>query len=181
MKKIVLAAVIALYTGMVSADNFATLDIDHVRNVNNRNMGNAQTLRVGKDFDGFQLAGQARNMVWNEGGAANNLEITAGKKIGLITPFLGMGFDNGYNGAKNADYQYGLVGASAGTRIGTGFASAGIKARMGSTASTGTKQTVAFGTYSVPVNKTVDIRVNLSKSYQDIRENAYGVGVGFKF
>jgi hypothetical protein len=66
-------------------------------------------------------------------------------------------------------------------KVGPGFALAGINTRVGTTASTETKQTVAFGTYSIPVAKNVDIRLNVSKSYQDIRENAYGVGVGFSF
>lgn len=181
MKKIALAAVIALASGVASAVDFANLDIDHVRDVKNRNMSNAQYLRVGKEVGGFQLNAQARTQVWNEAGMANSVEVTAGKNLGMVTPFVGVGFDNGYNGAKNADYQYGLVGASTGMKLGSGFALAGVKTRVGTTAHTETKQTVAFATYSIPVSKGVDIRLNLSKSYQDIRENAYGVGVGFSF
>ena len=181
MKKIALAAVIALTSGLASAVDFANLDIDHVRDVKNRNMSNAQYLRVGKEVGGFQLTAQARNQVWNESGAANSMEVTAGKSLGMITPFVGVGFDNGYNGAKNADYQYGLVGATTGMKVGPGFALAGVKHRLGTTAHTETKQTVAFATYSIPVVKGVDVRLNLSKSYQDIRENAMGVGVGFSF
>ena len=181
MKKIALAAVIALTSGVAAAVDFANLDIDHVRDVSNRNMSNAHYLRVGKEVAGLQLNTQVRTQVWNEGGMANSIEVTAGKAIGAITPFVGVGFDNGYNGVKNADYQYGLVGATTGMKVGPGFALAGVKTRVGTTASTETKQTVAFGTYSIPVAKNVDIRLNLSKSYQDIRENAYGVGVGFSF
>ena len=44
-----------------------------------------------------------------------------------------------------------------------------------------THQTVAFGTYSYPVAKGVAVNLNLSKSYQDIKENTYGLGVGFSF
>ena len=181
MKKIVLAAVIAFASGLAGAVDFANLDIDHVRDMNNRNMSNAHYLRVGKQVAGLQLNAQARTQVWNEGGMANSIEVTAGKALGAITPFVGVGFDNGYNGVKNADYQYGLVGATTGMKVGPGFALAGLKTRVGTTASTETKQTVAFATYSIPVSKGVDIRLNVSKSYQDIRENAYGVGVGFSF
>ena len=112
---------------------------------------------------------------------ANSIETTVGKSFGMFTPFVGVGFDNGNNGVKNADYQYGLVGATAGMKVGPGFALAGLKHRIGTTAHNETKQTVAFSTYSIPVSKSVDVRLNLSKSYQDIRENAYGVGVGFSF
>jgi hypothetical protein len=181
MKKIALAAVIALASGVVAAADFANLDIDHVRDMKNNNMSNAHYLRVGKEVSGFQLGAQARTQVWNEGGMGNSIEVTAGKAIGAVTPFVGVGFDNGYNGVKNADYQYGLVGATTGMKVGPGFALAGLKTRVGTTAGTETKQTVAFGTYSIPVSKGVDIRLNVSKSYQDIRENAYGVGVGFSF
>jgi len=181
MKKIVLAAVIAFASGLAGAVDFANLDIDHVRDMKNRNMSNAHYLRVGKEVAGLQLNAQARTQVWNESGMANSIEVTAGKAFGAITPFVGVGFDYGYNGVKNADYQYGLVGATTGFKVGPGFALAGVKTRVGTTASTETKQTVAFGTYSIPVAKNVDIRLNVSKSYQDIRENAYGVGVGFSF
>jgi hypothetical protein len=180
MKKIVLAVAVTL-SGVASAADFANLDIDHVRDMKNRNMSNAQYLRIGKDVAGLQIGAQARTQVWNESGMANSVEVTAGKSFGMFTPFVGVGFDNGYNGVKNQDYQYGLVGATAGLKVGPGFALAGVKHRIGTTAHNETKQTVAFGTYSIPMTKAVDLRLNFSKSYQDIRENAYGVGVGFNF
>lgn len=180
MKKIVLAAALSL-CGSVYAADYANLDVDHVRDMKNRNMSNAQYLRFGKDVGGLQFGAQMRTQVWNEGGMANSIETTVGKSFGMFTPFVGVGFDNGNNGVKNADYQYGLVGATAGMKVGPGFALAGLKHRIGTTAHNETKQTVAFSTYSIPVSKSVDVRLNLSKSYQDIRENAYGVGVGFSF
>ena len=180
MKKIVLA-VAMVFCGSALAVDYANIDIDHVRDMKNSNMSNAQYLRFGKDVAGLQFGAQMRTQVWNEGGMANSIETTVGKSFGIVTPFVGVGFDNGYNGVKNADYQYGLLGATAGIKAGPGFALAGVKHRIGTTAHTETKQTVAFGTYSIPVSKSVEVRLNLSKSYQDIRENAYGVGVGFSF
>jgi hypothetical protein len=111
----------------------------------------------------------------------NSLEVTAGKSMFGITPFVGVGLDNGFNGARNSDYKYGLVGATAGLKVGPGFALAGVKTRVGTTATTETKQSVVFGTYSYPVLKNVVLNLNASKSYQDIQENAYGLGVGFSF
>jgi hypothetical protein len=44
-----------------------------------------------------------------------------------------------------------------------------------------TNQTVAFGTYSIPVANKVSLNINASKSYQDIKENTWGLGVGVSF
>jgi len=182
MKKIAFAFALAFtLTGVAHAADFANLDIDHVRDVSNRNMSNAHYLRIGKEVAGLQLGAQARTQVWNEGGMGNSIEVTAGKAFGRLTPFAGVGFDNGYNGVKNKDYQYGLIGVNAVHKVGPGFVLGGIKTRVGTTASSETKQTLAYATYSIPMTKGVDLRFNVSKSYQDIRENAYGVGVGFSF
>ena len=43
------------------------------------------------------------------------------------------------------------------------------------------KQTVAFGTYSIPLTKAVSVNVNASRSYQDIKESAYGLGLTIGF
>ena len=112
-------------------------------------------------------------------GLLNSLEMTAGKKFGMITPFVGVGHDNGFNGV--SPYNYGLVGVTAGYGIGPGYLLSGIKTRVGSNEKVDTKQTLTFATYSIPVNKTVSINLNASKSYQTIRENSFGVGLGFSF
>jgi hypothetical protein len=44
-----------------------------------------------------------------------------------------------------------------------------------------TNQTLAFGTYSIPVANKISLNINASKSYQDIKENAWGLGLGFAF
>ena len=68
------------------------------------------------------------------------------------------------------------------SKIGPGFAFVGVKTRVGSTQDgPRTKQTVAFGTYSLPVIKNVDLNLNVSKSYQTIQENAVGLGLAFRF
>jgi hypothetical protein len=98
-----------------------------------------------------------------------------------FAPFVGVGYDNGFNGAANGSYTYGLVGATTGTKIGPGFALLGVKTRVGSSAAVETKQTVVFGTYSIPVAKNVAFNINAGKSYQDIKEDSYGVGLRFGF
>jgi hypothetical protein len=181
MKKITIASLFAFLTISASAADFVTVDVDTVKNNVSGVQSTAQYVRAGKDIGGIQFGLQSRTAVSHTGGMLNSLELTGGKAIGVITPFVGVGFDNGLNGARGADYQYGLVGATTGMKVGPGFALVGVKTRVGSTAAVETKQTIAFGTYSIPVAKNVALNINASKSYQDIQENAYGLGLGFRF
>ena len=108
----------------------------------------------------------------------NSLELTAGKTVFGINPFVGVGFDNGGAGAK--PYEYGLVGANAGVKVGPGFAMAGAKTRV-NWDSANPKQSVAFVSYDMPVISKVSVGVGVSQSYQDIQDRAVGltVSVGF--
>jgi len=181
MKKITIASLFAFLAISASAADFVTVDVDSVKNNVSGVQSTAQYVRAGKDIGGIQFGLQSRTAVSHTGGMLNSLELTGGKAIGVITPFVGVGFDNGLNGARGADYQYGLVGATTGMKVGPGFALVGVKTRLGTTAAVETKQTIAFGTYSIPVAKNVALNINASKSYQDIQENAYGLGLGFRF
>jgi len=180
LKKIIGATLVALSCAATAADYFS-VDIDSVNDQVSGARSTAQYIRAGKEVIGIQLGVQGRTAVAQSGGMLSSLEVTAGKSMMGITPFVGVGFDNGFNGARNADYKYGLVGATTGMKVGPGFALAGVKTRVGTTATVETKQSVVFGTYSIPVVKNVAFNVNASKSYQDIQENAYGFGVGFSF
>jgi hypothetical protein len=183
MKKIFAILALALSSTAFAAD-YVSVDVDAVKGVNGAKDSTAQYVRAGKGFGSYQLGVQARTATIDGGGMLNSLETTvANNKIGFagITPFVGVGYDNGLNGAKGADYTYGLVGATYGRPVGPGFALVGAKTRVGTTAAVETKQTVAFATYSIPVAKGVAINLNASKSYQSIQENAYGLGLGFSF
>ena len=181
MKKLVIATAIAFAAGMSAAADYASVDVDHVVSKQGYASSQAQYVRVGKEVAGLQLGVQSRTSVSENGGMYHSLETTVGKSVAGFTPFVGMGFDNGLNGGKGADYRYTLAGVTTGTGIGPGYLLGGLKTRLTSSEATMTHQTVAFGTYSVPVTKGVAINFNASKSYQDIKENAYGVGVGFSF
>jgi hypothetical protein len=74
-----------------------------------------------------------------------------------------------------------LAGVTTGTPLLGGYVLGGLKTRLTSSEATMTHQTLAFGTYSYPIAKGVAVNLNVSKSYQDIKENAYGLGVGFAF
>jgi hypothetical protein len=180
MKKIVLASLIALSLGASAAD-FVSVDVDHVRDATTKQISTAEYVRAGKEIAGLQFGLQERTGIYHNGaGTFTSLETTVGKSIGPVTPYVGYGYDNGVSGKPASKYDYGLVGANVGVKAGPGFALAGIKTRVNWN-DANPKQTVAFGTYSVPVTKGVAVNLNLSKSYQTITENAYGLGVSFNF
>ncbi len=181
MKKIL--AILALATfGSAFAADYVAVDVDHVQGRKGAGDSTAQYVRAGKGFGNYQLGLQSRTATLDNGGMLNSVEATvANRKIGVagITPFVGVGYDNGFNGG--ASYNYGLVGATYGRPVGPGFLLLGAKTRVGSTETTNTKQTVTFATYSVPVAKNVSLNFNASRSAQDIKEEAYGLGLTFGF
>jgi hypothetical protein len=183
MKKII--AILALATfGTAFAADYVSVDIDSVTGLKGASNSTAQYSRAGKSLGNYQFGVQSRTANLKDGGLVNSTEVTAANnKVSFagITPFVGVGHDNGFNGANGSAYTYGLVGATAGMPIGPGFALVGVKARVGSDEQTRTNQTVAFATYSIPVSKNVSVNLNASKSYKDIRENALGLGLSFNF
>lgn len=183
MKKIFAILALAL-TGTAFAADYVSVDVDNVRGVKGASDSTAQYVRAGKGFGNYQLGLQSRTATVEGGGVLSSLEATiANNKVGAlgITPFIGVGHDNGFNGATGASYTYGLVGATTGVKVGPGFALLGVKTRIGSDEAVRTKQTVAFGTYSFPVAKNVSVNLNASKSYQTIKEDAVGLGLSFNF
>ena len=180
MKKLLIASLVTL-SALANAADYASVDVDHVVSKGGYASSQAQYVRLGKEVAGLQLGVQSRTAVSENGGMYNSLETTVGKSVAGFTPFVGMGFDNGANGAKGSDYRYTLAGVTTGTGVGPGYLLGGLKTRLTSSEPTMTHQTLAFATYSIPVTKGVALNLNASKSYQDIKENAYGVGVGFSF
>jgi hypothetical protein len=182
MKKIL--AILALASSSAFAADFVSVDVDNVQGLKGARDSVAQYVRAGKGFGDYQLNLQSRTATVDGGGMLNSLEATiANNKVSVagITPFVGVGHDNGFNGANNGQYTYGLVGATTGVKVGPGFALLGVKTRVGSDEVVRTKQTVAFATYSIPVAKKVSLNLNASKSYQTIKEDAVGLGLTFSF
>ena len=183
MKKIFAILALAL-TGTAFAADYVSVDVDSVRGLKGGSDSTAQYVRAGKGFGNYQLGLQSRTATVDGGGLLNSLEVTmANNKVGAfgITPFVGVGHDNGFNGSNGGAYTYGLVGATTGVKVGPGFALLGVKTRVGSDETTRTKQSVAFATYSIPVAKKVSLNLNASKSYQSIKEDALGLGLSFNF
>jgi hypothetical protein len=181
MKKIALA-LLMLATSVVFAADFATIEVDHVRDNITKQVSSVEYVRVGKEIAGYQFGLQNRTGDYRDGsGLYNSTELTAGKTVFGVTPYVGGGYDDGKNGGAGNAYQYGLVGVNAGLKAGPGLAFGGVKTRVNEAHSTNPKQTVAYGTYSLPVAKQVSFDLNLSKSYQNIKENAYGLGLTVSF
>ena len=183
MKKIFAILALALSSTAFAAD-YLSVDVDNVLGRKGAADSTAQYIRAGKGFGDYQLGLQGRTATMkNESGMLSSVEVYGSKNsvsFKGITPFVGAGHDNGFNG--NVAYNYGLVGATYGLPVGPGYLLTGVKTRVGSTEHAArTKQTVGFATYSIPVAKGVAVNLNASKSYQDIKENAYGLGLGFSF
>ncbi len=181
MKKVLLSVLLAGLAGIASAQNYLSVDVDQVRGVDGAKNSTAQYVRAGKAFGNLQLGLQSRTATVDGGGMLNSLELTAANHrlvVAGLKPFVGVGHDNGFNGS--GSFQYGLLGATAGTKVGPGFALAGAKTRV-NWDNANPKQTVVFATYSLPIAKQVSLNLNASKSYQDIKENAVGLGLGFSF
>jgi hypothetical protein len=182
MKKIL--AILALATfGSAFAADFVSVDVDNVQGRKGAHDSTAQYVRAGKGFGDYQVNLQSRSARRDDGLVLNSLEVTtANSKVSAmgITPFIGMGHDNGFD--RGQSYNYGLVGATYGRPVGPGFLLLGAKTRVGSTEDNArTKQTVSFATYSVPVAKNVSVNLNASRSAQDIKEKAFGLGLSVGF
>lgn len=180
MKKTIIAIAIATSAFTASAANYFSVDVDRVEDSKTGAVSQAQYFRAGKDMAGLNLGLQVRTAVFDKGGMLNSVEATLGKQMGMFNVFGGVGHDNGFNGAVGKSFQYGLVGASTGMPVGPFYGFAGAKTRV-NWDSANPKQTVGFAGISYPVAKQVSVSASASKSWQDIKETAFGVGVRVGF
>lgn len=178
MKKTILSLVIAMTSMAASAANFVSVDVERVKDDTTGVVSHAQYVRAGKDAMGLNFGLQVRTAAFDGGGMVNSLEGTVGKQMGPVNVYGGLGHDNGFNGGRS--FQYGLVGASTGMKLGPVWGFAGIKTRL-NWDSVNPKQTVAFAGVSVPVSKQVSFSVGAGKSYQDIKETSFGAGLRVSF
>jgi hypothetical protein len=179
MKKVLLALSLAAAFGSAQAANFVSFDVDQVKDTTNGAKSHAQYFRAGKDMAGLNMGLQVRTATFDGGGMLNSVEVTAGKDlIKGINTFGGVGYDNGYNGGRS--FTYGLVGASTGMPVGPAWGFGGVKTRV-NWDNDNPKQTVTFVGLSLPVNKATSVSVSVGRSYQDITEKAYGVGLRLSY
>ena len=180
MKKLLIAS-LATVAFAASAANFVQVEQENV--VGRQGQGNsaATYLRAGKDIGDYALGLQSRTARFADGGIANSLEATvANSKVSVlgVTPFVGIGHDFGGTGS---GFNYGLVGATTGAKIGPGYAYAGVKTRVMRQNDTDPKQTVGFAGYSLPVAKGVALNLGASRSGGDIKERGISAGLSFGF
>ena len=181
MKKLMATLVMAISTSAF-ASGWASLDVDSVQGREGARDSTATYLRLGKDFGNTSLMLQGRTARFDGGGLVNSVEATLSNSrfsAGGVRPFVGVGYDHGYNGSST--FNYGLIGATYGQKLGPGFAMLGVKTRVGSTQDDMTHQTVTFASYNVPVTKHLGVNLNVSRSAQDIKENAYGLGLAVRY
>ena len=186
MKKIAIATILATSALAASAADFVSVSVDQVTNRSTDAVSTVQYVRAGKEISGVQYGLQSRTAAARDGSSLkNSLEGYVGKNLGVaglnVQPFVGIGYDNGKNGATDAQYTYGLVGVSVGAPIGGGYALAGVKTRVASSEDNLTNQTVSFAQYAYPVAKQVNLIAGASYSAQDIKERAYSLGVQVGF
>jgi hypothetical protein len=178
MKKTILSIAMAIGFGTAQA-GWISYDLDNVKaDAKGGKDSQAHYIRAGGSVAGFNTMMQARTASFDGGGMVHSVEVTAGKQLGPINPFVGVGHDLGFNGSKS--FQYGLIGASAGMPVGKVFAYAGAKTRV-NWDDANPKQTVTFIGASLPVTKQLSVNVGASKSTQDIKETAFGAGVRVTF
>lgn len=178
MKKTLLALSLVAITAASNAANFASLDVDRVKDDKTGVVSHAQYVRAGVDAYGLNLGLQARTAAFSGGGMVNSLEGTVGKQMGMVNVFGGIGHDNGWNGGRS--FQYGLLGASTGMPLGPVYGFAGVKTRVNWN-DANPAQTVTFAGVSKNVTKSVSVNAGWSKSFQDIKETAWGLGVRVGF
>jgi len=179
MNKFLIAGVSAL-TFSAQAANYASLEIDTVKDTKTRATSTAQYFRAGTDVYGLNLDVSARTAAYRNGGLLSSYEATLGKQLGPVNVFGGAGYDNGFNGAKKGNYTYGLVGAAAGMPVGPVYAFLGAKTRV-NWDSHNPKQTVAFAGVSYNLTKKLSVDLDVSRSTQNISEKAAGVGMRVTF
>lgn len=179
MKKTLLTALIALGFGTAQAAGFISYDLDQVKaDAKGGKDSQAHYVRAGAPVMGLDTMMQLRTASFDGGGMVHSVELTAAKRLGPISPFVGVGHDLGFNGSKS--FQYGLVGVSGGMPIGKLYAFAGAKTRV-NWDDNNPKQTVTFLGVSAPLAKDLSANIGVSKSTQDIKESAWGLGLRKSF
>ena len=115
MKKILAILALAATTSAFAVD-YVSVDVDNVLGRDGAGDSTAQYIRAGKEIGGIQFGLQGRTATMKDNsGMLSSVEVTAAKNsinVAGITPFVGVGHDNGFNGG--TPYNYGLVGATYG-------------------------------------------------------------------
>lgn len=178
MKKTIIGSLLATAVVAASAANFVSMDVENVKDRVNGAESQAQYFRAGRDVGNLNLGLQVRTATFKTGGMLNSVEGTVGTSLKGVNVFGGLGHDNGFNGGRS--FQYGLVGASVGMPLGPVFGYAGVKTRV-NWDDKNPAQTVAFAGVSRDLAKNVSVNLGVGRSFADIKENSWGLGVRVGF
>lgn len=182
MKKLLLTLALAVSSSAFAA-GFVELALDSSQ-VEPRSKDYAsQTIRAGTTIGDKTTVGfQSKTFVVDAGGLANVFEGYVGRRFDGIpfTPFVGVGHDNGMNGAVGKSYNYGVVGATYATKV-SAFNVGGIVKTRVNWEDNKPQQTVVGAFVGYPINKQFEARLNLGKSFQDMKEQTAGLSLIAKF
>jgi len=174
MKKVLMALAIGI-SASAFAGNYASVDVENVKDRDTKEIYSAQYYRFGKNFGGYGLDVQARNAQTKTGTLSQSLEV--GLSTGAGPLFVGAGIGHNFG---TTSYNYGYVLGGLSKPVGPVTATAGLKYRTGFD-STNPSALLAFGGLAYPLTKGVDGVVGLTRSYKEIKEDAVNVGLRFKY
>lgn len=183
MKKTIFALTLALASVTSFAAGSASVEVARVTNNDTGAVSQAQTVSINTGSGALAYGLKVRTSVAEAGGLGNSIEGTVGSTIKTVLPLTvygGVGHDNGANGARGAAYQYGLVGVSTGYKLGVVNAHAGVQTRL-NWETNAPKQNLGYVGASVALSKSVTATASFSRSFQDIREDSFGLGLSLAF
>jgi len=180
MRKLLLALTLASAVGVAQAATFGA-HLERVKDTDSNVSNNVQNFHVASKMFKMDMNLNVRSQMEDKEFHLKNAEVTLGKKLlKRVDVFAGLGHEAGYQNTNAEKFQYAVVGAKTGMKLGPFDAHAGVKTRV-HWEDNKPKQTHLFAGLAHPLTKAVTLHVNASKSYQDVKENAFSAGVSVKF
>tara|TARA_R110000868_G_scaffold146268_1_gene367055 strand:+ start:295 stop:825 length:531 start_codon:yes stop_codon:yes gene_type:complete len=176
LKKTLLSLIVTLSATASIASNFVSADIEFAKDRVTHKQSTVEYYTMGKDIAKYQLDVQVRNAETDAAHVlSQSIEVGASKGFGPMS--IGAGIGNEF-GAKQ--YQYGYFAGGLSHKVGPVVASVGAKYSSKFDAPD-FSQLVVFGGVSYPLNKTVSLQAGATRSYKDVKENTYSVGIKVGF
>lgn len=180
MRKLLLALSLASAVGVAQAATFGA-NVERIKDTDSNVSTNVQHLSAAAQVFKMDMNLDVRSQMQDSEFHLKSAEVTLGKKLlKHVDVFAGLGHEAGFQGANADKFQYAVVGAKTGMKLGPFDAHAGVKTRV-HWEDNKPKQTHLFAGLAHPLTKQMTLHVNASKSYQDVKENAFSAGLSYKF
>jgi hypothetical protein len=207
MKKLFIASAMML-TSLLSTAGTIGVDVDYVYNKAGDVGGTAHILRWNDTIDGINYGLSNRTVRYGSNpnsdvpsaklksadgwGMWNNFEGSVGKTFKItdsfaLSPFVGLGYDDGQNGAVGTAYGYGRIGVSTGFQIGPGRWNTTLTRRVNYEPGH-LEHSMWLNNYSIPLNDRISVNLRISRGWQDklgivpkTYEDYKGIGFTYKF